>query len=290
MNPSRFVLALLLLAVPAHAAAPARTVYFTTEDKLVFLEVRVNGSRPLTFILDSGAPHTVVDSTAAVNLGLSLLAPDHTTGAGKGSVSRLHTTPLDLAIGEVPLSVEDPWVIDLGQVGGIRHVDGLIGADLFERYVVTLDPVRQTLTMADPSTFKAKGPPIPLIVDQDRLYVNMTLTLSNGVSETHRVRIDTGSADAVSDNLVRRSPEHRKATQGVGLGQSYVDESGVFESVRIGPHTIHRSWGASNDHPAAGMEIFRRFTSTFDASHGRLFLAPNRHFHEPVPAPAPAGR
>src|SRR5215470_333926 len=117
MNPSRLVLAVLLLAVRAQAATPTHVVHFTTEDKLVFLEVRVNGSAPLTFILDTGAPHTVVDSTAAVKLGLSLLDPDHTTGAGSGAVSRRHTKPLDLAIGEASLPVEDPWVIDLGQVG-----------------------------------------------------------------------------------------------------------------------------------------------------------------------------
>ena len=115
----------------------------------------------------------------------------------------------------------------------------------------------------------------------------MTLRLASGISETHRVRIDTGSGDAVSDNLIRRSPERRKSLQGVGLGQSYVDESGVFESVRIGPYFIRRCWGPSNDHPAMGMEILRRFTSTFDVTHRRLYLQPNRYLRDPVPAPAP---
>src|SRR5262249_49532197 len=155
---------------------------------------------------------------------------------------------------------------------GIRHVDGLLGADLFQRFVVRLDPIRQTLTLTNPATFKGSGSSVPLILDQDRLYVNMTLTLPGGESETHRVRIDTGSGDAVSDNMVRRSSEHRKSVQGVGLGQSYIDESGLFASVRLGSYTFHRCWGPSNDHPAVGMEIFRRFTSTFDVANGRLYL------------------
>ncbi len=173
-------------------------------------------------------------------------------------------------------------------MAGIRHVDGLVGADFFERYVVRLDPIRQMLTVAEPGTFRTRGSSVPLILDHDRLYVNMTLTPAGSGSETHRVRIDTGSGDAVSDNLVRKSRERRRSLQGVGLGQSYVDESGVFETIRIGPYTIRRSWGPSNDHPAVGMEILRRFTTTFDVSHGRLTLEPNSHLHDPVPAPPPS--
>jgi hypothetical protein len=279
----------LLMPSAALAARPAPPVvqHYESEDKLVFLPVRVNGSRPLTFILDSGAPHSIVDSTVAAELKVQRLSADRVSGAGKGTVPRQHAAPVDLLIGTVPLHVEDPWVIDLGKVGGIRHVDGLVGADLFERYVVGIDPVRQTLAIAEPATFRARGlgTSVPLILKDDRLYVDMTLTLSNGISEVHRVRIDTGSGDAVSDNLVRQSPERRKSVQGVGLGETVVDESGVFETVRIGPHVIRHSWGPSNDHPAVGMEIMRRFTMTFDVSHRRLYLLPNANLSDPVPAP-----
>ena len=99
------------------------------------------------------------------------------------------------------------------------------------------------------------------------------------------MRIDTGSGDAVSDNLVRRSSERRRSVQGVGLGQPYVDYSGVFDSVELGPYAIAHCWGPSNDHPAVGMEILRRFTLTFDVPHRRLYLLPNAHLHDPVPPP-----
>jgi hypothetical protein len=286
-----FAAASLILWMPSAALAarpaPPVVLHYESEDKLVLLPVRLDGSRPLTFILDSGAPHSIVDSTVAVELKLQRLAADRVSGAGKGTVARQHAAPVDLLIGTVPLHVEDPWVIDLGKVGGIRHVDGLVGADLFERYVVGIDPVRQTLTITEPAIFRAKGlgTSIPLVLKDDRLYVDMTLTLSNGISEVHRMRIDTGSGDAVSDNLVRRSPERRKWVQGVGLGESFVDDSGVYETVRIGPYSIHHCWGPSNDHPAIGMELLRRFTTTFDAPHRRLYLLPNANLSDPVPAP-----
>ena len=274
---------------PVHRASPAplAVLHYETEDKLVFLPVRVNGSSPLTFVLDSGAPHSIVDSAAAVTLKLRRISADRTRGVGTGTVPRQHLEPIDLLVGSVPLHVQDPWAIDLGQAAGIRHVDGLLGADLFERYVVRIDPVRQAMTIAESAAFRdtGSGASVPLILEDDRLYVDMTLTLGNGISEVHRMRIDTGSGDAASDNLVRRSPERRKSRQGVGLGESYVDYSGVFETVKIGPYAIHRCWGPSNDHPAVGMELLRRFTMTFDAPHRRLSLQPNVHLNDPVPAP-----
>src|SRR5258705_939245 len=156
-----FAAACLVLSMPSVAfaarSAPLAVLHYESEDKLVFLPVRFNGSRPLTFVLDSGAPHSIVDSTVAEELKVQRISADRVSGAGKGTVARQHAAPVDLRIGTVPLHVEDPWVIDLGKVGGIRHVDGLVGADLFERYVVGIDPVRQTLTIAEPATFRARG-------------------------------------------------------------------------------------------------------------------------------------
>ena len=128
---------------------------------------------------------------------------------------------------------------------------------------------------------------MPLTNTKHRLYVDAKLTLPNGISATHAMRLDTGSEDAASDNLVRQSSERRVARQGVGLGTAYVDTSGLFESVALGPYAVHQAWGASNDHPALGMEILRRFTMTFDVPHGQLYLEPNQHFQDPVPAPSP---
>jgi len=262
------------------------SIRYHTEDRLIYLTVRINDSAPLTFVLDSGARHTIVDSSTAVALGLRRRSADRVQGVGAGSVPLQHVAPVELQVGLVPLHVDDPWVIDFRTVG---REQGLLGADFLERYVVRIDPVRETLTVMDTASFRPEGAgtPLPLTLDErDHLYVDMRLTLSPGVSEVRRMRLDTGSGDAASDNLVRRSSERRKSVQGVGLGVPYVDYSGVFQSVSLAPYTIHHVWGPSNDHPAVGMEILRRFTMTFDVPHRRLYLLPNHHLHDPVPEPA----
>ena len=277
----------LCLCGQAAASPVPGALHYRANGKLASVPVSVNGSRRLWFVLDTGARHTLVDSAAALALGLEIVSEDQGSGAGRGTYRQWHAPPIDVTVGPVVLHVPDPWVIDLAHVGTAQPPDGLLGADLFERYVIRIDPVARTLAFIDSTSYRyqGKGAMLPLTDTESRLYVDVQLTLPNGITETHAMRIDTGSEDAASDNLVRRSPERRLARQGVGLGAAYVDTSGVFESIGLGPYAVHRAWGASNDHPAVGMEILRRFTMTFDVPHGRLFLEPNSHLADPVPAP-----
>jgi hypothetical protein len=85
---------------------------------------------------------------------------------------------------------------------------------------------------------------------------------------------------------VRNSAEVRSTTLGNGFGQNYQGQSGIFQAVHVGPFSFQRVWGPAVPNPAIGMEVFRRFTVTFDAPHHLLYLLPNQHLNEPVPAPA----
>jgi len=250
--------------------------------------VTIDGSQ-LWFDVDTGARHSVIDLAAAKRLGLPLIKPARMSGAGHGTAELLHTSPLEIRAGNTSVRVAEPWVLDLSRTGTSRRIDGLVGVDLFTAHVVRIDPQRQTVAFcrSAPASSASTGATIPLIVTNDRFFINLKLTLPNGVPATHRVRVDTGSDDAVSDDLVRQSPTRRKSTQGVGLGTPYVDYSGLFASVGIGPYTITNVWGPSGNPPAVGMEILRRFVLTFDARRGQLGLAPTTRLHDPVPSPAP---
>ena len=72
---------------------------------------------------------------------------------------------------------------------------------------------------------------------------------------------------------------------GNGLGASYEDVSGVYDTVVIGPFTFRHVWGPAGAVPIVGMEMLRRFTITFEVRRGLLYLEPNASLSEPVPAP-----
>ncbi|HEY6485200.1 MAG TPA: retropepsin-like aspartic protease [Candidatus Cybelea sp.] len=263
------------------------TIVYRPDDRLINIPVSVNGSQ-LWFDVDTGARHSVIDLAAAKRLGLPLVKPARMSGAGHGSAELLHTSALELRAGTASVHVADPWILDLSHVGTSRRIDGLVGVDFFKAYVVRIDPDAQTIAFCRgvPASRRPAGATIPLIVTNDRFFITLRLTLPNGVAATHRVRVDTGSDDAVSDDLVRQSSTRRKSTQGVGLGTTYVDYSGVLASVQIGPYAITNVWGPSGNPPAVGMEILRRFILTFDARGGRLGLTPTARLHDPVPTPA----
>jgi Aspartyl protease len=283
-----FALAAILLTSVAVTSPPVplTTVHFKPNGKLVFLPVTLE-KRAFWFTLDSGAMHTVIDTATARRIGLHVVGQGRTGGAGQGTVPLLHAAPLQLGVGGVGLHVADPYVIDLSHTGTASHQDGLLGQDFLEAYVVRIDPVDRTFVVYAPSTFRytGTGTALPLTVRHEKLYIPMTLVLSNGIRAVREARIDTGSEDAASDDLVRRSPERRESVVGVGLGRSYVDYSGVFERVVLGPYTIAQVWGPANPVPTVGMEILRRFTLTFDVPHRRLYLEPNAHLHDPAPTP-----
>lgn len=71
-----------------------------------------------------------------------------------------------------------------------------------------------------------------------------------------------------------------------GLGASYEDVSGVYDTVVIGPFTFRHVWGPAGSVPIVGMEMLRRFTMTFDVRRGLLYLEPNASLSEPLPAPS----
>lgn len=282
-----FVFCQLLATSAGVGASQCTVIPYQSDDRLVHIPVRVNGV-PLWFDIDSGARHSVIDLTTARRLGLVLTRADKMGGAGQGTAMMLHAAPLTISIGSTSLRISDPWVLDLSHVGTSRHIDGLVGEDFFEKYIVRFDPIARTLSFCDPTSFRnaAKGASVPLVVASGRLFVRMTLTLPGGAAATHLVRIDTGSDDAVSDDLVRQSSTRRRTVQGVGLGKAYVDYSGVFASVQIGPYRMYNVWGPSGNPPAVGMEILRRFIMTFDVPRGRLTLEPTAHMNDPVPSPS----
>jgi hypothetical protein len=276
------ILSLLLATLTPVTNVGARRV-----GRLLYVPVRVNGQGPFWFCFDSGSHHTIVDPRLVRQLGLAVTAPGATSGTGQGKVPFRHVRPFALTVGGARIDAADPWEVDLSGVPIPTWVRGLIGADLLERYVVEIDPNRPRFRLFDPRTFT---PPrgataVPLEVENHRFFVRMTIDVNEKETVERRVRIDTGSEDFVADESARRARQTQVSTLGHGLGHDYQSVSGLFAAVHLGPFTLRDGWGPAIEHSAAGMELFRRFTTTFDAAHGVIYLVPNEHLGEPVPRP-----
>src|SRR5262245_13758129 len=67
------------------ASQPAHTLSFELYRNLIFVPVRINGSKPLSFIVDSGSGICMIDRTRAAELGLKTEPGGKAIGLGEGT-------------------------------------------------------------------------------------------------------------------------------------------------------------------------------------------------------------
>jgi hypothetical protein len=257
------------------------------DGKSLYLSVLINGKGPFWFAVDSGAHHSVIDPYVMTQVGLKSLGQGTVRGTGVGEVPVEHVGPIKMQIGDLTLPIPDPLVIDLSTTPNPKWLHGLVGAELFEAYVVVMDYEKQQFRIFDAQHFlkPAKASAIPLMVENHRMFIDVTIEVSDQKTVTHRVRVDTGSEDTVNDEVVKEGSHVRETTLGNGLGENFKGYSGVYKAIYLGPFTFQNVWGPGAPYPAIGMEMFRRFTVTFDAPHKLLYLEPNSHFPDDFPPP-----
>ena len=267
---------------------PLAELSYRPAGKHIYVPVQVNGSGLLTFIFDTGAPNSLIDTAVAEKLGIKALSSGVIHGSGRGAVAADDAGDVALTVDGFTTHVSHAKIVDLSKVPLPARTDGLLGAEFLEKYIVRIDPMRHSIAFYDPTTFvyRGKGRSIPLELTNSRLYVQVSLAARPGQSVERRLRVDTGSEDSIDDDTVRNSPKLQKTILGNGLGASYEDVSGVYDKVVIGPYTFRHVWGPAGAVPIIGMEIMRRFTLTFVAQRGLLYLQPNASFHEPIPPPS----
>lgn len=100
--------------------------------------IHVNGSEPLTFILDSAAAHFVLDRKRAVALGLKIAGTAESSGSG-GSVLVELVHDVRLNMNGVEIVPERVLAFDMEQLSFRHAVDGILGLPLFSKYVVEID-------------------------------------------------------------------------------------------------------------------------------------------------------
>lgn len=166
MNRARLVLALLLCAgcldtgpsrvrVPADSAAGEVAFELAGPGGIALVvPVHINGRGPYSFVLDTGATVTCIHEALAVELALPEVRGVIGTGAGVGSQGQLRLASMDsLRIGPVVAEDLQACIVDLQhlQATGLE-VDGLVGLNVLQEFVVTLDFQRNVVTFAEPGS------------------------------------------------------------------------------------------------------------------------------------------
>ena len=256
----------------------------------VLLPVRVNGSEPRLFILDSGANSIALDHRVADSLRL------HPTGAGAGSGAGAGPVPyrqyprdsVEFDVAGVSFRSDHTISTDLSNQPGILgySVAGVLGSDFFHRVTVEIEYDTGVVRLHDPERFTppAGARSIPLVFERRVPFVTARLQVTGRPARARRLLVDSGSEDAVDDSLLLESRGPlRRVIGGVGSGQTYEVVFGRIERFELGPFALEDLPSVAPGVSLIGGEVLRRFRVTLDYARERMLLIPGRHFRDEAP-------
>src|ERR1700682_1334230 len=159
-----FSLIVFSLLLPAAASRPIQTtpkpaasvsgvtIPFELVNKHVVIQVKVNNSRPLSFILDTGDKFAIIDLERAKELGLSLQGELRVAGAGSESPTGAFVRNSTFTIPGLggfsqPVNIALP-VRNLAPRMG-QDFDGILGSEFIKEFVVELDYQARVLKLHD---------------------------------------------------------------------------------------------------------------------------------------------
>jgi hypothetical protein len=276
--------------------ASSVTIPFELMNNHIYVDARVNG-RPLHIILDTGGFNALTPSTAQA-MGLEPEGSFQARGTGEKLESFGLTRVQEVQVGGATVRNQVFYVMpfrDLEKVEGVP-LAGLVGFEVFKRFVVRIDYTARQVTLLLPDAFKAPAGAtvVPFTFDEMTPQVEGKLDGIPG-----RFTIDTGSRSSLSVNgpfakahgLSEKPGRKIEALAGWGVGgggRGLVTRAGLLElgDVRV-PAPIasiaFQQRGSSTDTYLAGNVgggILRRFTVTFDYGRQKIYFEPNASYNQ----------
>lgn len=286
------------------AAARSWTIPFEYSNGKIFVDVKVNGTGPYPFAMDTGSPPTIIDTELAKELDLAVTPMGRVGGAGEGSTPMAGIGGVRLEMGGIDFGVRPMMGVSINKrLSGYsgRPVMGLIGNDFIATHIVEVDYAKRRVTVRDPKGWRYEGDGV-VIPTRKRGYTFIPgeVTPEGGEPIRARFMIDTGAGLTASlttpfvtkHDLLGRAGPTIERTVGFGLGGEVRHEVARLGSIRVGSFelrqpvvTLSQDRGgalASQDYDGLiGGEILSRFKVIFDGPHNRMILEPGGDVDRP---------
>lgn len=286
-----------------------RSVTFPIEicNNLVVIPVVLNGQLPLKFILDTGVRTTILTEKSFSDI-LRLTYGRHYLVSGPGGeklVEAFVTNNVTLDMpgvhgeGHAMLVLEKDY-LELRNYLGI-DVQGILGYEVFSRFIVEVDYENKLLTLSLPEFFKPrkKFQALSISVQDTKPYVQLPVQMMNGYVFNAKLMVDSGAShglviDPVSDPNIVLPEKHVTSLIGRGIGGLITGQIGRIKSIELGKYRIegvianfpdvnsYTDTLKSSDvfrHGALGGEILARFTTIYNFPGGKIYIKKNASFY-----------
>jgi outer membrane lipoprotein-sorting protein len=276
------------------------SVAFSLRSFHIYVPVYVNGNGPFRFILDSGAGLTLIGADVADSL--KLVRTGELPAVGMGGVEVGSFVTIDsISVGDAVLTGIVSGQLDFSELNKIalEAIDGILGYDLFARFVVGIDYDDTLLTLMSPGSTDLHAATDTLDLEIETNHPMVKGIINDSISG--RFRIDTGSMNYLdlSSDITRRyglsdkSPSKLQGMRISGIGGSAVESTlGRLESFTLGRKKVTNLPCGFTDSDSGilsiesvdgniGGGLLSKFDCWFDYSAGKLYLAAADRFEMP---------
>jgi PDZ domain/Aspartyl protease len=275
-------------------------------NNLVVVPVLLNGSLPLKFIVDTGVRTAILTEKAYTDI-LNLTYARKYTIAGPGGENLIEayvTNGVELqlpgvnGLGHALLVLQEDYLELRNNLG--TDVHGVLGYELFSRFVVKVDYRQKTLTLMLPEKLKPgrKYESIPISIEDTKPYINVALTQGNGEKKNMKFLVDSGASHSLliepkSDSTLDVPVNAVSCVVGRGLGGAIRGKTGRVKELEIGHYKMQNvianfpdpnsymdtlKLGSTFRNGTLGGEVLSRFTVIYDFSKEKIYLKKNSDF------------
>lgn len=285
------------------------TIPIEVHNNLVVVPLVLNGSLPLKFILDTGVRTAILtQKTFSDILNLPYAKRYFISGPGGEKIVEAyitHNVSLDLpgvsGRGHALLVLGEDYLELRNYLG--TDVHGILGYELFSRFVVMIDYEKKLLTLMHPKRFspRRKFQVIPLSIEDTKPYLVAPVVLQDGTRIDAKLLVDSGASHGImleqtSDPRIKVSDSTVSSIIGRGLGGEITGKAGRIESLELGSLLLKKpianfpdpnsyvdtlKMGTVFRNGAIGGEVLGRFTTVFDFPREKLYLRKNSGFKRP---------
>jgi len=291
-------------ATPAFSSAPIDAHIVLG---LTYVRGRVNGSRPLDVVLDSGVSVSVVTLRLAEELHLKTGETAAAAGPDKGGDNLLHmvhgatltlggTTIADQTIAALPIDY-------IAQQAGVP-TEGILGVNFFTSLVIDQDYGTHTVRLLDPATFT---PPagfvsVPVDLGSNVAFIQLAFQAPGGSKVSGLFAIDSGLVGDLffTEPFIKAHPALLSGKRVdmppvSAIGGKVQVQMGRIPTLTLGSFVLKEPVAMFPSNAAGllanaqiagilGNGVLKRFHVIFDWPHQRMLLAPGQDVNMRSPA------
>ena len=275
-------------------------------NNLIVVPVVLNGALPLKFILDTGVRTAILTQKSFTDiLNLSYSRKYTISGPGGEKLVDAYVTnnvslelPGVLGRGHAMLVLAEDYLELRNYLG--TDVHGILGYELFSRFIVVVDYEKKMLTLYLPERFKIgrRDQIVPLTIEDTKPYLSTTIILADGNKIKAKLLVDSGAShglmlDPQSDSIIKVPAHAVSSVIGRGLGGEITGKVGRIKELQLGTYKLEDAIanfpdpnsyfdslkiGSTARNGTIGGEVLSRFTVTFNFPREEIYLKKNHSF------------